>query len=70
MLLRAKAKEYALQLGFDKFKASPGWIFNTLKLHGMNSVNLHGEASDVPDEEREKIMDRCRSNWPILSEIA
>ena len=38
------------------FNASPGWIANTLKRHGIIGINLHGEANDLDDAEREKVM--------------
>ena len=36
------------------FKASSGWISRVLTRHGKVGINLHGDASNMTTEERER----------------
>jgi Tc5 transposase DNA-binding domain/DDE superfamily endonuclease len=56
-LLRVKAAKFANDLGIEDFKASNGWLNNTLKRHGKIGIRLHGEADDISPNERYKIID-------------
>jgi hypothetical protein len=38
------------------FKASDGWLAKTLKRHDIIGINLHGEANDLTDDQREALM--------------
>ena len=51
LLLTEKSMQWAQDLGLHDFKCSAGWLQNTLKLHGIGRINLHGEADDLSDEE-------------------
>ena len=65
-ILHVKAREYAQKCGHpaDEFKASDGWISNVLKRNGIVGVNLHGEASEMNEAEREAIMAAwCTKFW-------
>ena len=53
--LQENACTYALDEESDEyqqFDASPGWISNLLKRHGMIVVNLHGKAEEIDEEKR------------------
>ena len=58
VLMEEKAKLFAKQCGYadGSFNASAGWIQNTLNRHGIIGIKLHGEANDLDDAEREKVM--------------
>ena len=47
---------FAEGLGLNYFKALPCWISVTLKRNKKVGINLHDEANDMTDEEREMIM--------------
>ena len=55
-LLRAKALFWAENMGLEAFKASSGWVDKTLKRHGIERINLHGEAMDMTEDERIRVM--------------
>ena len=56
-LLRAKLLFWAENMGFEDFKASSGWVDQTLKRHGIERINLHGEATDsMSEEDRIRVM--------------
>jgi hypothetical protein len=40
----------------NSFKAPPGWIAGCLKRAGKISINLHGEAMDLIDEQAEDLI--------------
>ena len=44
LLLTEKCMQLAQDLGQHDFKCSAGWLQNTMKLHGIGRINLHGEA--------------------------
>jgi hypothetical protein len=69
--LTNKSLQFADLCGYseDEFKASPGWIENTLKNYGKIGVNLHGEANDMSGEERAATMkDWCVDFHRIIEE--
>ena len=57
-LLLAKSLEFSKRNGeYDEnFCASPGWLQNALRRNNRVGIKLHGEANDMDDGEREKIM--------------
>ena len=63
--ITSKSLLYARQCGYtqDEFKGSPGWIDNVLKRNDKVGINLHGEAADMDDDEREVIMDKWRTSF-------
>jgi bacterioferritin-associated ferredoxin len=54
-------------LGVEDFKASDGWLNNTLKYHNMKRIRLRGEADNLTDEEVKAAMDPFRAE---LQELA
>ena len=42
-----KAKHLAVLLGIGEFKASPGWLQNFKKRHGLLRRNAHGESNSA-----------------------
>ena len=57
--LHAKSLDFGNQTGEaqqSNFEASPGWIKNVLERNDRVGINLHGEANDMDDNERAKIM--------------
>ena len=65
LTLTNKSIQYADLLGLsqEKFKGSPGWVANTLRIHGKVGINLHGEADDMTEKERNDIMDKWRTEF-------
>ena len=63
--ITAKSLYYAKQCGYtdDNFKASPGWIKNVMKRNSLIGINLHGEAADMDDTEREATMKNWREEF-------
>ena len=60
LTLHHKAVLFAKECGYGPdFKASDGWISNSLRRHGKVGINLHGEANDMTAGDRE------RSSWRI-----
>jgi hypothetical protein len=52
-----KAKIYANGLAENKnWNPSSGWLAKVLKRHHYNGLALHGEAGEIPVEERLKVM--------------
>ena len=57
MALQWKPLHYSMDLGMDKWLiASGGWILNTLMICGELGVNLHGETSEILEEEHLETM--------------
>ena len=61
--LKEKASKYAKEIGLDEgeFKASSGWLTRCLNRANLTGLKLHGEASEMPPEERKAIMDEWKS---------
>ena len=72
--MQTKALEYALQLNYtkDEFKASHGWLSNTLKRHGKIGIRLHGEADEMSDENRLQIINEWKAKefHPIIEKYS
>ena len=68
LLLMEKCKKWADQLGHNNFSASDGWLNATMKRHGFTRINLHGEADDMADDEREAVMVPFRKELKDLCE--
>lgn len=68
--LRNKSLQFADLLGYDEeeFKASDGWISNTLKRNGKVGITCHGEANDMTEEHRKKIMKKWLKEFHELIE--
>ena len=54
-----KCLKFSESFGINGFKASPCWISAMLKRNKKFRINLHGEAIDTIDEDREIII----SSW-------
>ena len=67
-LIREKCLCWAKEFGFDDFKVSAGWIQNTLKIHNLKQIKLHGEAADMSMEEKESLMKPWREEFHKLIE--
>jgi hypothetical protein len=59
-LLKIKARKFADDLGYKEFRASNGWLRNTLKRHDKIGISLHGEADDVTLEDRLQVVDKWK----------
>ena len=46
-MMMEKAKQLAVVLGVEEFKASPGWLQNFKKRHGLLRRNAHGESNSA-----------------------
>ena len=68
LLMIEKCLKWAEDLGVEDFKASDGWLNNTLKYHNMQRIRLHGEADDLTDEEVKAAMDPFRAELQELAE--
>ena len=60
--LLAKATGFAQTLGIEEgeFKASAGWLDKCLKRNGMVGIKLHGEAMEMPEQERRAIINKWK----------
>jgi hypothetical protein len=68
LLMIEKCKKWAEDLGVQDFKASNGWLNNTLKFHGIERIRLHGEADDLSDQEVSALMVPFRDELKVLAE--
>lgn len=69
LLLQEKCKIWGDELGHaGKFSVSNGWLNDTMKRYGFTQVNLHGEANDMTDDERETVMVPFRKKLQDLCE--
>ena len=46
-IVRAKALEYAAELGLQKFQASGNWVLHFKKRHGIDAKVRHGEGGSA-----------------------
>ena len=60
-ILRAKCLKWAKEMGHKDFKCGDWWIQNMLQTYNLTGVNLHGEANDIPEEERSAEMAKFRA---------
>ena len=63
-----KCLKWAKDLGLEDFRASDGWLNNTLRHHNMQRIRLHGEADDLTDEEVKAAMDPFRAELQELAD--
>ena len=68
LLMIEKCLKWAKDLGVEDFKASDGWLNNTLKHHNVQRIRLHGEADDLTDEEVKAALDPLRVELHELAE--
>ena len=68
LLLQEKCMQWARDLELHDFKCSKGWLYNTLNTHGIERINLHGEADDLSDEEVAAVMGPWRNELRELME--
>ncbi len=64
-MLKEKALELAKELGYDKFKASDGWIAKFKLRYNVAFKTLSGESASVPEESVSKWM---AEELPLLLE--
>ena len=69
-MLTVKSLEFAKSCGYtdEEFKGSAGWIARVLVRNGKVGINLHGEAMDMDDDEREAMMAEWRVKFFALIE--
>jgi hypothetical protein len=66
MILEQKCKLWASQEGLVDFKASAGWISGALRRNSKIGITLHGEANDLPEEERVQLMGAWRTEFHAI----
>ena len=69
-ILTTKTLQFTKTCGVnsDGFLVSPRWIQNVLSRNDIIGLNLHGEADDIDDDEREEIMKKQKKEnfFPII----
>ena len=45
VMIQARAKRYAEEMGIKDFTASKGWLYRFISRYGLRPIRQHGEAS-------------------------